>query len=379
MNTQWIVFVLILFLLLILLAILFFRNRRIRNSTSPYEEALISLIEGDQDNALEKFQQTVFSDSDNIEAYIRLAEILRLKNNASKALQIHKYLLTRKGISKKTRERILFQTAKDYYALSLYQKAADTMTKLLKLNAADEKYYELLLKIYEKTALWNEAVENFRKMSRLFGYSKEQTIRYETYAANEASKKGNYEWALKVLSRVLKIKPDYVPAYIYIGDIEYSNGKPTEAIEKYNRAIEIDARTAHVVLPRLMKAYFDKGEFRKIEDTYKQVLENLPDDKETISSLAEFYIKMGRMKEAYELLSHAIKNSPDSVEINLLLLATKLEDEREGLAKIVHRLIGIYRKEIRYICANCGYKTGEFLIRCPKCNLWETFKISKPF
>ncbi len=377
MNVKWIIFLSLVFVLIVLVIVFLIQKKRKRKSLSPFQEALISLAEGDEDHALKKFQETVFSDSDNIEAYIRLAVILRSKNEALKALQIHKYLLARRKLTKKSVERILFQTALDYYSLSLYQKATDTLSKLLKLNSSNEKYYELLLNVFEKTALWSEAIELFRKMSRLFAYKKQETLRYEVYAANESARKGNRDWALKILLKAIKVDPFYVPSYIYAGDIEYVNGEVKKAIEKYKKAVEVDVHTAHIVFPRLMKAYFEKGEFQKIEEAYKGVLDILPDDTVTITALAEFYVKMGRTKEATELLNSAITNNPDSIGINLLFLATQLENEKNNLSQNAHKLFDIYNRETKHKCSNCGFLTEEYFIRCPDCGLWETFDVSK--
>ncbi|TES92784.1 MAG: tetratricopeptide repeat protein [Candidatus Cloacimonadota bacterium] len=377
MSGYWIIPIVLgcLFILLLIFLLIMKKNRRVK--TSPYEEALISLIDGDEEQALKNFQKTVLEDSDNVEAYIRLAELLRKRSDPSKALQIHRYLLARRGLAKTTINRILFQTARDYLVLKAYQKATDTLKRLLKSERQNEQYYKLLLLTYEKSSLWNDAIETFRKMAKLFNYQKERLFNFEVYAAYEAKKKGNKDWAVKVLKRVLKMKPDNIPALIYSGDIEYSNGNIEEATQLYKKIIELDTESAYIVFPRIMKAFFDKGEFQKMEETYKDVLERYPDDYKTTISLADYYLKMGRLNEAQELLKNGVESHPDSIEMCLLQLLTEMELAKNDSVAALRHIIDVYKKREIFRCKRCGSISKEFIIRCPECKEWETYKLEK--
>ncbi len=368
----------ILGIILIALLFLFLIIKRVRKlKVSPYEEALIALIDGEEKLALKKFQETVFEDSDNVEAYIRLAELLRKMKDPLKALQIHKYLLARRRLPKKTINRILFQTANDYIVLKSFEKAIDILKKLLRVESQNEQYYKLLLLTYEKSFLWNDAMDIFRKMSKLFSYPKENLFKYEVCAAYEANKKGDSNLAKKVLNRVLKMEPENIPALIYLGDIEYSNGNIDAAIKLYNSIINIDSRSGHIVFPRLTKTYFEKGEYQKIEEAYKTVLEKLPEDKRTIVSLTDYYLKMGRLNEAQELIKNGIESHPDSIEMNLFFLLTDLELKKsESVGKLRH-IIDNYINRGQFRCNKCGSISKEFIIRCPECNEWDTFEIER--
>ncbi|MCK4584472.1 tetratricopeptide repeat protein, partial [candidate division WOR-3 bacterium] len=306
MSGYWIIPIVFGIFLIGLLILLFFMKRIRKERILPYEEALIALIDEEEELALKKFQEAVFLDSDNVEAYIRLAELLRKRNEPLKALQIHRYLFARRRLPKKIINRILVQTAKDYIALEAYEKVTETLKKLIKSEPQNEQYNKLLLLSYEKSSLWNEAIETFRKMAKQFSYPKENLFNYEIYAAYEVNKKGDKELAEKILARILKMKPESIPALIYSGDIEYSKGNIEEAIKLYNKVINIDARSGQIVFPRLMKSYYEKGEFQKIEETYKNVLEKLPEDNRTSISLADYYLKMGRLNEAHELLKNEV-------------------------------------------------------------------------
>lgn len=377
MSGYWIIPIVLGIFLIGLSILLFFMKRIRKERISPYEEALIALIDEEEELALKKFQEAVFLDSDNVEAYIRLAELLRKRNEPLKALQIHRYLFARRRLPKKIINRILVQTAKDYIALEAYEKVTETLKNLIKSEPQNEQYNKLLLLSYEKSSLWNEAIETFRKMAKQFSYPKENLFNYEIYAAYEVNKKGDKELAEKILARVLKMKPESIPALVYLGDIEYSKGNIEEAIKLYNKVINIDARSGQIVFPRLMKSYYEKGEFQKIEETYKNVLEKLPEDNRTNISLADYYLKMGRLSEAHELLKNEVETYPDSIETNLLLLLTEMELEKSEAVAILRHIIEVYKKKEIFKCRKCGFISEDFIIRCPECGEWETYELEK--
>lgn len=377
MSGYWIIPIVLGIFLIGLLILLFFMKRIRKERISPYEEALIALIDEEEELALKKFQEAVFLNSDNVEAYIRLAELLRKRNEPLKALQIHRYLFARRRLPKKIINRILVQTAKDYIALEAYEKVTETLKKLIKSEPQNEQYNKLLLLSYEKSSLWNEAIETFRKMAKQFSYPKENLFNYEIYAAYEVNKKGDKELAEKILARILKMKPESIPALIYSGDIEYSKGNIEEAIKLYNKVINIDARSGQIVFPRLMKSYYEKGEFQKIEETYKNVLEKLPEDNRTSISLADYYLKMGRLNEAHELLKNEVETYPDSIKTNLLLLLTEMELEKSEAVAILRHIIDLYKKKEIFKCRKCGSISEDFIIRCSKCGEWETYELEK--
>ena len=377
MSGYWIILIVLGIFLIGLLILLFFTKRIRKERISPYEEALIALIDEEEELALKKFQEAVFLDSNNVEAYIRLAELLRKRNEPLKALQIHRYLFARRKLPKKITNRILVQIAKDYIALGEYEKVTDTLKKLIKSEPQNEQYNKLLLLSYERSSLWNEAIETFRKMAKQFGYPKENLFNYEIYAAYEANKKGDKELAEKVLARVLKMNPESIPALIYSGDIEYSKGNIEEAIKSYNKVINIDTRSGQIVFPRLMKSYYEKGEFQKIEETYKNVLEKLPEDNRTSLSLADYYLKMGRLNEAHELLKNEVETYPDSIKTNLLLLLTEMELVKSEAVAILRHIVELYKKREIFKCRKCGSISEDFIIRCSECGEWETYELEK--
>ena len=56
-----------------------------REPETPYHHAMNALLAGDRDEAMRAFTETVRIDSDNVEAYIHLANILREQGKIGRA------------------------------------------------------------------------------------------------------------------------------------------------------------------------------------------------------------------------------------------------------------------------------------------------------
>jgi uncharacterized integral membrane protein len=66
---------------------------------TQYQHGLNSLLAGDHEEALRAFAETVRQDSGNVDAYIHLANLLRERGDAARALQIRRDLTVRAGLS----------------------------------------------------------------------------------------------------------------------------------------------------------------------------------------------------------------------------------------------------------------------------------------
>ena len=61
----------------------------------PYQHGLDALLRGDTDEALRAFTETVEIDTDNVDAYIHIGNLLRERGEASRALHVHRELTVR--------------------------------------------------------------------------------------------------------------------------------------------------------------------------------------------------------------------------------------------------------------------------------------------
>ncbi|MCK4372694.1 MAG: hypothetical protein KAW61_06075, partial [candidate division Zixibacteria bacterium] len=95
----------------------YFRPTSRTSSDQLYVEALQNLLDGRAETAFTKLRQVVAEDSANIDAYLRLGQILREHKRPDRALQVHKDLTLRGGLNRDQKQAILKQLTRDYAAL----------------------------------------------------------------------------------------------------------------------------------------------------------------------------------------------------------------------------------------------------------------------
>ena len=87
-----------------LMMIFVFRKRSaagLEDATSDYAEGLNLLLAGDTEKALKKFKEAVTKNSQNIDAYLKIGDILRESGQFDRAVNVHKYLTVRTTLTAK--------------------------------------------------------------------------------------------------------------------------------------------------------------------------------------------------------------------------------------------------------------------------------------
>ena len=95
-----------------------------------YIEALKDLLDNRNESAFTKLRQVVADDSDNIDAYLRLGKILKEHNKPQQALQVHKDLTLRGGLTSDDKSAILKHLFDDYLALENVDMAQAALKEL---------------------------------------------------------------------------------------------------------------------------------------------------------------------------------------------------------------------------------------------------------
>ena len=88
-----------------------FAARRLRGPKAParqppYLIALAALADGDEETAFKEFRNAVRLDSSNVDAYLRLGDLLRKRGDLERALQLHRELTLRRGLDADSEARV---------------------------------------------------------------------------------------------------------------------------------------------------------------------------------------------------------------------------------------------------------------------------------
>ncbi len=336
-----------------------------------YSEGLRLLLDGEKEEAYQVLRGVVRGDPDNIDAYLKLGDLLRERGEPGKALRVHKELILRPNLKNKDKPFILKSLALDHIELGQGSSAISTLQELLKTNHSPIWTLERLLPLYEKDGLWDEAYTVRQKIAKLKGEDASTDLAlYKASAGELMVSKGEMKRARAYLKEALKLDPQCTPAYFWLAESYQREGRWSEAIDWWKRLGEEIPQKCFIGFKRLEEALYKLGRFEEVMDIYQRILEKEPGQKETILALVDVYEKKGMINEAIKVCERV---SGSSEEVSLLL--AKLYAQQGDLTRTREVIDELLDRNRGFICRWCGYRSEEPLWKCPQCQRWRGFGI----
>jgi lipopolysaccharide biosynthesis regulator YciM len=308
-----------------------------------YLEALRNLLDGKQESAFAHLRQVVTEDSQNLDAYLRLGQILRENGKPDRAVLVHKDLTLRGNLSASDKSAILEQLALDYQALDDSDMAEAALRELIDVRPGSRWGHVKLLKIYERSEKWDEAFDMAVKVLKLQGEkSKKALAPYKHKCGQALLAKKELHQARILYKEAISLDPAYVPAYVAIGDSYAAEDRLEDAVNFWKKLIASVPDKAHEVIERLKTALFDLGRFGEIQDICEDILSHSPANVEARLTLAEFHEKKGNLGRAEEILIRLVEDDPEHMKSVIELIRLYLEqDDRKKIDSLFRTLEGV--------------------------------------
>ncbi|MCI0532162.1 MAG: tetratricopeptide repeat protein [candidate division Zixibacteria bacterium] len=373
MSAEYLLAVIALTLLVILILAFFWS----RTKSAPrqiahqiYVEGLLALASGDEQLAYQKFRSVVSQDTENVDAYLKLGDILRKRGKPEKALQVHRELNIRPTLTHQQRVDINKSLADDYLACTQYERAVEILEELWKEDKDSIEVAEKLLAAYEKTDQWEKALEVQNRVSKIKSLrNSSRAALYKVMQGRSLANQGEHHKARLAYKEALNLDDKCVPAYLYLGDAYMADDREDDAVEYWNKLLEQVPEAGFLVYPRLEKVLYDLGRFGEIINIYQSVLEKDPGELRTMYALAKIYEKKGNTNLAIDAFRGILEQKPDfyAAAGNLIALYCQNgmnQDARLLLEKLHHSLPSLNSE---LVCKNCGAISTEPPWRCPTC------------
>lgn len=129
---------------------------------------------------------------------------------------------------------------------------------------------------------------------------------------------GDTDMAFKILLRAVQINPQLSEANINLGNIYLKKKMPLQAIEQYEKTLQILGSDAKA-MNNLATAYMDLGNYQKAESYYKTALNLDPHFVDGYRNLANAMQMQGRYEDALSQLKAAVVLNPEDADSFLLL------------------------------------------------------------
>jgi tetratricopeptide (TPR) repeat protein len=178
--------------------------------------------------------------------------------------------------------------------------------------------------------------------------------------AIEAQQAGSLDLAIRDYRQLLERYPDIFEIRSNLGAALAGEGKYTDAIEEYRRALSL--KPSSQVRLNLALAYYKIDDLPEAVANLKLVHAELPDDLQTIELLADCYLKQGRNKEAIALLAPVHDREADNDALTYLLGTALLRDGQVPLGqKIIDRILRDPDSAVsRMLMGTAKYAAGDY-------------------
>jgi lipopolysaccharide biosynthesis regulator YciM len=319
-------------------------NRGKTSHSELYINALRDLLDNRTEAAFTKLRQVVSEDTNNIDAYLRLGQILREHNKPDRSLQVHKDLTLRHDLSRDEKIAVLTHLASDYVALKEMETAEKALRELISLDHRSHWAHKTLMRVQEQQQKWEEAYESAVTLLKLeSNKSKKPLARYKFQMAQQLYRKREYHKSRIVYKEAIGLDPTFVDAYLAIGDSYAQENRLEDAVNFWTKLIAAVPDKSHLVIDRLKKTLFELGRFGDLLEICQTILEHSPKNKEARRTLAEFYEKKGDLDLATEHLEGLIEDYPD--DLRALTETIRLYLERNDRRKLNELLRSVERAE----------------------------------
>lgn len=356
------------------------RIRKQKPASNPYLEALELMVDGQERLAIQKLKEAIRMDTENVEAYIRLGDLLRRKRMFDHAIRIHKDLTYRGNLTPSQRVQVLKSLLLDYYFSEAFLEGIEVAQKILELDKKGEAVvYQKLLEMYEKTQNWKAAFE----ISKKYLDTKNPEIRrrlalYQVFEGIALQNKGLGKEARVKFKEALKQDPRCVAAYYYLGKSYFAEERLDDAVEQWKRLCQVVPEKAYIVFPELERTWFEMGRFVDAENLYLDLYQK--DEKNSVAGLALAWIhaKKGEYDRALEILTQVEENSniPEQILANRFLILFEKGQYKLAAAEAKKFFEEKFALSVKFFkCHNCDYSSKQPFWICPKCKSIDSASI----
>jgi lipopolysaccharide biosynthesis regulator YciM len=361
----------------VVLALLVWRARRRvtrrDEEESAYEMGLNALIAGDRGAALRHLAQAVREDPRNVDAYVRLGNLLRERGQIRQATQVHRELLVKRRLPEATRVEIVKNLALDLAEARRWGEVIEHIRSLPRPDRSDLRMLRLARDAYEATGDIDEAVKTQAEILRASSSLKEPPVGvYRAHAALRALERGDRDRARAAFLAAIKESPEAVVANLYLGDMAAEDEDLERATAFWMKIVSDAPDCAHLVFERLEKAYFELGDFGRMLRIYEDVIARSPSNVHALAGLSRMLERKGELDEALGVAREAIKHEGDTLAghrrlIELLVAGGRFEEAARTAEPLIQ---GLADSAGPRKCPSCADELSEGEWRCRSCGTW---------
>ena len=340
------IWILIIILILVIIGgstFFYFQPKQQAKTESIYTDALNAMVRGDKKTALKHLRDVVRQDTNHVDAYLQMGDILREEGNALAAIKIHQSLTVRPNLKNELKLHIHRSLALDYNQISQLAKARREVELLLKLDKKNLWANEFLLALFEKQRDWDKATQ----ISKIIQKVKQvqdpnQIARFLVLKGMDKHEKGKVEEAIKTFDLAVKTAPNYEKTYLCLGNIYLEKRDLVKAIDNWEKYALLNPENGKMTYSKIESALFDLGRFSEVEKFYERIVDKDPTNLSALTKLANVLEEKGEHNSALLLVEDALSKNQTSIYAHLMKLKLSLQVSKPNeLSNHIDRIIEI--------------------------------------
>ncbi len=344
------------------------------NPSQSYLAAIDALMRGDRGGAVIALRDLARNDADNLNAYLRLGDLLRRMGHTERAYRIHADLQVRRIDDPGDRRHLDESLLEDLELLGRYDEAHSTAESLLAIDRRNPTALRVLVRYHEKRGDWEKALELLDEWDRGHpGSARPTPAQMRIHMARLHLEAGRMREAGKLLDEAQKLSPDGVIAHVFRGDLLASEGRIESAIEEWMRYVRDHGYRSDQVFARLEKAYFEMGRFGDLVQVYEGLAGGRGGNLHAAVALAEMHRRRGRTEDAIRQLESVVEQEPENRGARRQLVGGLLQLGRteQALRELDILLSQSSLRDPGGSCTHCGASTSDLWVRCDRCDGWQ--------
>ena len=314
------------------------RSKNIPTDAEAFNNALKALVNGEKDKAYHLLREIISKDSNNIDAFLLLGDLVREKD-VNQAIKIHQTVILRPQISKSKKIEAHTALSKDFIKSGNISKAEEELNNILNMDSSNKWALLKLKDIATENKNWKEALKHEKKLMKvdihhkkndesMLNYyiamdykSKDKIKNYVHYLEKSAAAENIYPESALELANHNKDNADRAISYYKL----YAKHKPSQRTMAYNKIENI---------------LFDSQQYDEVENLYKELLENSFDGF-ALNRLVDILLEKNEVADANDLVDRFMKSnhSCHSIRLNKLKLESESFEVRKSISSLCNEMI----------------------------------------
>lgn len=353
------------------------REKRVRKrderTYAHRQEARKQLLLGYLEKSRILLEKATHLTPDNLELSLDLADVFLEGKEYAKASDRYHHVFSRDSQN----IRAILGIAASSEGSENFSEAELFYSRVLDMEKSNPVALRGLLRTQKAQRKWQDAMETLRLLRKeglVSGKKFDETLAVLWYEQGITEEKaGNLKGSISSLEKSLKIKSEFVPSLLSLGEAYIRDGSPERAVKIWEGAL-----MEHFQLPiiKALENYMiQHGEEKELIQFYKKASSR---NELTRLFLARLYLRQNLIEEAEAEISRIpdMEASPGA----LLILA---EVEKKRLNEVLsnrHYSLAIellHHQLYEYRCNACGTPHDQWMPQCQKCGAWNTLEIDQ--